>query len=426
MRATVLCCVAWLLASPAAAQFTVGSCTATAKKSFVRDVMTDLYFWYREVPRLDPQRFSSADAYLEAVRYRPLDSTFSYIADRSATEALFSSSQYAGFGFASLPSADGRLRVSQVFPGSPASDAGLVRGDVILEINGRSLADWIQSGQFNSAYGPAEAGVTGTLAIGRGDVVTHVTLVKRAVVIPTVSGTQVLDVGGRRVGYVFFRNFVEPSFEALAEAFATLKAAGVSDVVLDLRYNGGGLVEVARYLGSLIGGRRTEGQVFAEYAHNDRYVSRNRIIRFEAQAGALMLDRLVVIATSASASASELVINALRPFIPVVIVGDRTYGKPVGQYAVPFCDIVVAPVAFQLRNANGEGDYFGGLPANCPAADDLDAQLGDPAEGSLKEALTVIATGTCTPATAAPQRARPQSTRPAIRATGWDAVLGAH
>ena len=90
------------------------------------------------------------------------------------------------------------------------------------------------------------------------------------------------------------------------------------------------------------------------------------MLRFETQPGALTLDRLVVITTQASASASELVINSLRPFIPVVIVGDRTYGKPVGQYAIPFCDKILAPVSFQLRNANGEGDFFDGLPPTAP------------------------------------------------------------
>jgi C-terminal peptidase prc len=426
MRSVVVCCLLWLVAAPASAQFTIRSCNNIGKVSYVRDVMKDLYFWYQQVPDIDPARFSSPEEYLEAVRYKPLDSHFSYITDRAASEALFSSSQYAGFGFASLGTVDGRLRITQVFPGSPAADAGLLRGDSILAINGRTIAAWVQSGQFDTAYGPPQAGVTGTLVVRRGDVERTVTLVKRDVIIPTVSATRVVEVGGRRVGYIFFRNFVEPSYAALADAFATLAAARVNDVVLDLRYNGGGLVEVAQYLASLIGGRRTEGQLFARFQHNDRNAALNEDLRFEAQAGALMLDRLVVITTGASASASELVINGLRPFIPVMIVGDRTYGKPVGQYANPFCDKVLAAVAFKLTNANGQGDYFDGLPADCPAPDDLDAELGDPLEGSLKEALTLVATGACTPATAAPQRAGPQSTRPAMRATGWDAVLGAH
>ena len=103
-------------------------------------------------------------------------------------------------------------------------------------------------------------------------------------------------------------------------------------------------------------------------------------------------------------------INSLRPFIPVVIVGDRTYGKPVGQYAIPFCDKILAPVSFQLRNANGEGDFFDGLPADCAAPDDLDHPIGDAMEGSLREALTVISTGACSAPSAATD-ARPAPAR---------------
>ena len=165
-------------------------------------------------------------------------------------------------------------------------------------------------------------------------------------------------------------------------------------------------------MASLVGGSRTAGQVFAEYFHNDKNAFRNEVVRFETQPGALTLNRLVVITTQGSASASELVINSLRPFIPVVIVGDRTYGKPVGQYAIPFCDKILAPVSFQLRNANGEGDFFDGLPADCAAPDDLDHPIGDAMEGSLREALTVISTGACSAPAAATARGPPQRTRP--------------
>jgi carboxyl-terminal processing protease len=424
-RVTALCAFVLILwAAPAAAQFSFGACTPTAKNVFVRDTMTNLYLWYDQIPSVDPARYSTPEEYLEAIRYRPLDSSFSYIADRAATETLFSSSQYAGFGFSSafLPT----LRVTQVFPGSPASDAGLARGDEIVEINGRTVAELERTGGLNNAYGLPEAGVRGELLVSRAGVQRRVSMVKRAVVIPTVSNTTVFDVGGRRVGYIFLRNFVEPSFEALAEAFATLNAGRANEVVLDLRYNGGGLVDVAQYLASLLGGSRTAGQVFAEYFHNDRNAFRNEVLRFETQPGALTLNRLVVITTEASASASELVINSLRPFIPVVIVGDRTYGKPVGQYVVPFCDKILAPVAFQLRNADGEGDFFGGLPADCLAPDDVEHPIGDAMEGSLREALTVINTGACS-ATAAPS-SRPQRARDgsALRPTGWDSVLNAH
>jgi hypothetical protein len=110
--------------------------------------------------------------------------------------------------------------------------------------------------------------------------------------------------------------------------------------------------------------------VFAESRHNDRNRRWNQTLRFGGAASSLRVERLVVIATRASASASELLINGLTPFLPVVIVGDRTYGKPVGQCGLPFCDKVFAPVAFSMVNARGEGDYFDGLPVDCAAADD--------------------------------------------------------
>ena len=164
--------------------------------------------------------------------------------------------------------------------------------------------------------------------------------------------------------------------------------------------------------------------MFGEYFHNDRNAFRNKTLRYEQPLNALTLDRLVVITTRSSASASELVINALRPFMPVLVVGDRTYGKPVGQYAIPFCDKVLAPVSFTVRNANGEGDYFDGIAPTCPAPDDLDHGLGDPQEGSLREAIALILTGQCSPSSPAglaPSRRRfdlPVS-------NGWQGLVGA-
>ena len=123
---------------------------------------------------------------------------------------------------------------------------------------------------------------------------------------------------------------------------------------------------------SLIGGQRTDGQLLAEYVHNDRHKELNSKLLFQPKPNALNLTRLVVITTRASASASELIINGLRPYIPVVVVGDRTFGKPVGQYGLPFCDKVLNAVSFVLKNSQGQADYFTGLPATCPAGDALD------------------------------------------------------
>jgi C-terminal processing protease CtpA/Prc len=203
-----------------------------------------------------------------------------------------------------------------------------------------------------------------------------------------------------------------------------LKEAGVQDLVLDLRYNGGSLVDVAVHLSSLVGGAVTRGNVFAEFRHNDRNTRYNETLRFEEADQALNLSRLFVIATQSSASASELVINSLRPFIPVTVIGDRTYGKPVGQYGFEFCEKVLAPVAFKLVNADGAGDFFDGIAADCAAPDDIEHDLGAADEGSLAEALYVIRTGSCSTTTEISRQLRaPAGTR---RATGWQSLINAY
>ena len=400
------------------------SCSTTGQNTYVRDVLRDFYLWYQHLPNANPSRYSSPEAYLEAVRYKPLDSHFSYITSRAANDAFYSDSQFIGYGLSTTTS-DTEMRVLQVFDDSPASEAGLARGDRILEINGRSVSSLISSGQIGNAFGPSEIGVESRVRFAHrnGDEHTQ-TMTKRLVTIPTVSLTRVFEIEGRKVGYLFFRNFVRPSYQALDDAFAALKEARVEDLVLDLRYNGGGLVDVAVHLSSLIGGAVTRGNVFAEFRHNDRQTRYNETLRFEETQQTLNLSRLFVIATRSSASASELVINSLRPFIPVTVIGDRTYGKPVGQYGFEFCDKVLAPVAFSLVNADGNGDYFDGIAADCAAPDDIEHDLGAGDEGSLAEALHVIRTGSCSTTTEISRKLRaPASVQ---RATGWQSIINAH
>jgi C-terminal processing protease CtpA/Prc len=411
---------------PASAQSGPSNCSTTSQNLYVRDVMNSFYLWYREMPAVNASSFSSPEAYLDAVRFRPVDNTFSYIASAAATNAFYSDSQFIGFGFSTSVSGT-EMRVLQVFPESPASEARLARGDRILEIDGRQVADLIASGLIGGAFGASEIGVSSEVLVRSRTGGEHrERMTKRLVTIPTVSVTAAYELDGRRVGYVFFRNFVEPSNAALDEAFATLGAAGVSELVLDLRYNGGGLVDVAVHLGSLIGGALTAGQPFATFSHNDRQAFRNETLRFESlESPPLALSRVVAVTTRSSASASELVINALKPFMPVAVIGDATYGKPVGQYQFEFCSKVLAPVSFSLRNANDEGDFFGGIPATCLAADDIEHDLGDPAEASLAEALHFIRHGSCSAPPTETARAQRAAIAP-LRATGWQSVVNAH
>ena len=405
-------------------------CSTGGQVDFVRTTLNAWYFWYQQLPNPDPAGFTSPEAYLDAVRYRPLDTTFSYVANKADSQAFFSDSQFVGFGIRTTLAGNDDFRVADVFAGSPAAAIGLDRGSRFLEINGQSIASLVSSNQLGSVFGPAQVGVTSRVHfIDREGAEHDATMTKAVVTIPTVAATETYRVGGSTVGYVLFQNFVTPSNAALDSAFAQLREAGADELVLDLRYNGGGLISVAQHLAGLIGGAPTANQTFVRFIHNDKQSARNSTLPIPTVANALGVKRLVVIATRSSASASELVVNGLRPYMEVTIVGDRTYGKPVGQYSFDFCDKTLFPVSFSTRNAADQGDYFDGLPANCAADDDLGHALGDPDEGSLGAALDYIRSGRCNPTAAA--RAHAQSLgRPPLalqphRGDGWKELVGA-
>ena len=405
-------------------------CSPQGQVEFVRQTLREMYLWYQDLPDPPVSGFSSPEAYLEAVRNKSFDQSFSYIANRAESEAFFSESQFIGVGVSYRQTGAAELRVTGVFPGSPAAEAGLERGDYLLSVNGTPVGTLIANGGLDAAFGPSTAGVVVTLGWRSEEgAESSARLTKRAVTIPTVSDTRVFDLGrSGRVGYLHFRNFVQPSTAALNAAFADLFAADVDELVLDMRYNGGGLISVAQHLGGLIGGERTRDQVFVEFFHNDKNASRNQTLRFPVPANALGVSRLVVITTRGSASASESIINSLRPFIPVTVVGEQTYGKPVGQYGFDFCDKTLFPVAFQVRNARGEADYFDGIPADCAAPDDLDHELGDSREASIGEALRYIQTGRCTSASATAARAHAEREARIGRGLprdGWRLLLNA-
>ena len=381
-------------------------CSTLGQVQSVRTTLRDIYLWYKDLPDPSPTGFTSPEAYLEAVRYKQLDTTYSYIANKAESDAFFSESQFIGVGLSTRPTGPAELRIAQVFPGGPAADAGLARGDYLLAINGRAVGDLLRTGEIDSIFGANQIGVPVTLAWrSLQGVELQATLTKRLVTIPTVSQTGVFDLPAARVGYVHLRNFVTPSTEALNVAFRSFIDAGANELVLDLRYNGGGLVSVAQHLGGLIAGAPSRDQIFIQFVHNDKNTARNSALRLAVPPAALGVPRLVVIATRASASASEAVINGLRPFMTVTVVGDTTFGKPVGQYGYDFCDKTLFPVAFEGRNARGEGDYYSGIAADCAAADDLQHPLGDAGEASLAEALRFLRTGRCSVTAAAVARA---------------------
>jgi carboxyl-terminal processing protease len=167
----------------------------------------------------------------------------------------------------------------------------------------------------------------------------------------------------------------------------------VNEVAVDLRYNGGGYVSVQEKFADYLANAAANGNVMMTEKYNDKYSDYNYTTRFQKK-GSLNLSRVFFIVSKNTASASELLINNLKPYLDVKLVGPQnTYGKPVGFFPYPVGDWYVFPVSFRSTNKNGEGNYFNGLTINGQVADGLDKNWGDKTETDLAAVLNYVSTG---------------------------------
>lgn len=385
-------------------------------------VARDMYLWYQNLPTLaefNPQGYATPEAVMEKVRtFSPPNEAKTGTVDRwsfAVTKERWNqvvTGSTAGFGFSrAYTAADPNdLRVVYTFPNSPMGKAGVQRGWRILKYNDveagtatdaalRAAFDNTESGTFEFL---TNTGERKTLKLTKEDYRQNAVL-KRTV----------LDLDGKKVGYLMFNSFnLQTSRTELDEAFAFFKQNNVADMVVDLRYNGGGSVAVAERFANYLAPAKAAGQLMYTDQHNDKFKSWNRIRYFDATLPASNLDlkRVVFLTTRGSASASELLINVLRPYLDVKLVGNDTYGKPVGYYGIPVMDRYVFAVGVKQTNADKYGDYYEGLKADRKQADDITRDFGDPQEASLRDALAYLRTGSLPARMAARQAAMNEQT----------------
>jgi C-terminal processing protease CtpA/Prc len=394
-----------------------GSCSVAAQNQTVYDIMQDIYLWYDQIPVVNPASYDSPEELLEAIRYLPID-RFSYIDLAEDDSAFLGEGEFIGIGFRSRTSAD-TVTVLDVYEGSPADNGGLVRGSSITAVDGVPIAEVLAGSDFSSALGPAEEGVTVELSFDNpdGQSLTS-TFVKDVVTIPPLTAERIIDIDGQPTGYLVFRNFIQTGVPELSSLFSDFRAQGVRQVIVDLRYNTGGLVSVLSHFGNLLGGRIAPLQVLLEYEFNDKNTDQNQLVLFRVLAQSLDLERVVFITTPSSASASEMIINGLEPFVEVVTVGDVTFGKPVGQLGYIICEKILRPASFKTVNALGEGEFFDGIPVDCPAGDDPMVGFGETGEPSFDAAVYYLQNGLCPPVVASAQPRtleKPDRPRPEYR-----------
>ena len=379
-------------------------CSNAGQKQFVLDAMNDWYLWNDLLPaNVNLDNFATPQAVLDHLTsFQPLDN-FSFLTTAEADQQLFGEGKFEGYGFSSRFVASGDLRLTRVFADGPAGAAGLARGDRIVTLDGRTIAD-IESNE--GVFNFLASNSTLNFGMRRPDTSEYDVAISQGIVtIDPVPQWRIIDAdGGRKVGYMELASFISTADPVFATVFGEFGAANVTEVIIDMRYNGGGLVSTAELLGDYLGGLVAENLTFSRTEFNaDRAADNNDQEFFERRINSISLSSVVVIATQRTASASELVANSMIPHVDVQIVGDRTFGKPVGQIGLEFCGQLLRPTSFQTVNANGEGDYFDGLPvgAGCEAADDLNLPVGDDADPNLIEALAYLNTGAC-PVSSAP------------------------
>lgn len=370
--------------------------TLAEKNAFVYKVMTSSYLWSDEVPDVNYEAYASPEELLEHLKYKELD-RWSYIASKTEYHDFFSEGKYVGVGIGFGYDHSGDIRIRFVYKNSPADLAGLSRGDRILEVNGKTVEEIEADGTWGSAFGSVEIGTSVALKIQHlSGIIQDINIQMASVTINSILHYEAIPSGAMKIGYIVFNQFIETSRADLETAFNYFRQQGINRLILDLRYNSGGRLDIAKYMAEMIGGSHTSGQVLSSSIHNDDYSDWNYTWYFENAFGSFSLHQLVVITTDETCSASEMVMNALGPFISVASVGSSTCGKPVGMYGYDFYDSHISPIEFKGVNANGEGDYFNGISPTCYSIDDLTKPFGDIREDSLNEALNYTESGSCT------------------------------
>ncbi len=363
--------------------------------AYIQDLMTHEYLWAEQVEPISPLGYTDPAAYLVDLRYESLD-RWSYARDLSEASDWFSSGAYVGGGYALKRDGADQVRFSLVYPEGPAGDAGLSRGDRLLAINGQAIESLTTAEAWSAAFGPVEAGAVVALDVRSpdSDAIWTAEVVLAEVTAPPILSKRIFSLGDRTVGYFMLTTFIETAHDALDTVFRDFKAGGVDTVVVDLRYNGGGLLAVGRHLASLLAPDHA-GDVYQRYWYNESFAELNTATHLDAYDHGIAARDVVMLTTGATASASEIVMHALEPYRTVSRMGATTAGKPVGMNHYEACDLLVAPITFQMGSRDTRATYFDGLTPDCAASDDLLVPLGDDRDPMLAASVAWLESRTC-------------------------------
>ena len=388
-------------------------------EDFIWEGLNSFYYWQNSVPDLADNRFDSQKSYARFLSefnenhellFESLLSDkdrFSWImSDYTELEKQLSR-VYTTSGMmiqlARIGQSDDLFAfVRYVFPDSDADAKNITRGDLFLSVNNEQLtinnySDLLSSEVQSFSIQLAQISEQTIAPTG-----VSVDLVKAEIQENPIHIHKIIELNNAKIGYLMYNGFVADFDEELESTFAEFQTQGVNQLIIDLRYNRGGRISSAIKLASMITGQFS-GEVFAQTQHNDKLSSYNENYLFEATAVGLEMDQLYVISSEDTASASELLINGLSPYIDVILIGDDTTGKNVGSYSIydwiddegnrnPRHTWAMQPITLKIANSEGFADFEDGLQADYRLLEGVAnlGTLGEIDEPLLEKTLEVM------------------------------------
>ena len=365
-------------------------------RDYLYTQMNLYYLWYNLMPVVVKTDYKTPYELLKAMEYKTLD-RWSFI--QTYDEYLAQSQgSFVGHGISMGLDPANQVRIAQIYKNSPLYLKGVRRGWIVKKLNGTDLAP-IFTAQDGAAYnqliGPSQANITNTFLFqtpaGKDSTIVSA---KAAFTLNTVILADTLNLKSGITGHLVFDQFIPPSNLELQTAFAYFSQNNIKDLIVDLRYNGGGDLSVLQNMASYVAGSAKFNTTFLKLTFNDKNTRYNISYPFKTVASPLTLTKLIVITTRGTASASEDFINGLRPVLDVRSIGDTTNGKPVGMSGFQFkTDYMFWPITFNVVNSAGFGDFYKGFAPEKYVPDDITRDWNDRNEACLKESIYYLEHG---------------------------------
>ncbi len=366
--------------------------TTLSLNEFIYFTMKDAYLWYDKIPNVDYASYTDPQTLVDDLSYKTFDK-WSYIVklDKKSTSSL-NVNQYEGYGFGLIWNNENDkiiLRINYVYEYSPAYRANLSRGYRIISVNDLYVAENPSDEQKKAINDEFSKGSSLSLLIWDStNTERRVTLEKGIVTKDYIIYTKLFEKGSKKIAYMVYNEFDTYSDKDLSGDFKFFKEKNIDELIIDLRYNPGGSVSLSHKIANLIAGYNNEGKIYQKMVYNDRRLQNRINLYLKKEQNSIDLKRVIFITSNQSASASEALINGLKPLMEVKIFGGKTHGKPVGMNGIFYGDYLFFPITFKGYNSKNVGEYYNGLEADKEAKDDARYAFGDESSDEcLKNAL---------------------------------------